>query len=370
MPSRSAMPVGLPIRHSSSHVGADDFAYVRRIAKSNFVGEGPFAESLRKRLATVFGRPGVVLTNSGTAALELALHQLRTEAPRRRLVAVSAYVCPAVVNAILRADLKPLFADIEPRSLNLDVASLRDRVDDRLLAIILTHPGGVPDDCKAAESLALPVISDCAQGVGAMSAGRPVTQYGRTAVLSFGPTKPFTAGTGGAILMDDAAMLEELRVLARGEHDVAHYRRAGFHVSFGQQFADVNAGLGLSQLSRFDRFLRRRRAIARRYDKVLLPAGCLVPGSDLQHGERNGFRYVMLSDHAVAWLDLLRGAGIDARPSIAHDMTAYFPGLGRLGNLRHQAPRVVSVPIHPRLTDKEVRTITSALRRGIDMGLR
>ena len=368
--ARAAPGVRQTIRHSASHLSAGDFAYVGRIARTNFAGEGPLAAEFRQRLAAAFGRSGAVLANSGTAALELALHQLRQAAPNKRHVAVSAYVCPAVVNAILREGLKPLFADVQDRSMNLDVEKLRPRIDDRVLAVILTHVGGVPDDCAAAATLGVPVISDCAQGVGAVSAGMPVTQCGTMAVLSFGSTKPFTAGTGGAVLIDDAAMLEGAIRHATSELDEASYRQGGFRSTYGQHFPDLNAGLGLAQLKRFGSFLRRRRAIARRYDKVLATAGCEVQGVASSESERNGFRYFFLSDRAAAWIDLLRQAGIDARPSIAHDMTTYVSGLGRLANIRANAPRMVSVPIHPALSEADIQSITAALGRGIEAGLR
>jgi aminotransferase len=358
------------IGHSSSHLRAADFAYINRIARTNFAGEGPLAMVFRENLAKVFGRREVVLSNNGAAALELALHLLRKQAPTKRDVVVSAYVCPAVVNAIVREGLRPLFADVMPDALNLDIQSVRARMDHgSTLAVVCTHVGGIPDDCQAAEFLGSELISDCAQSIGATVAGRSVAQYGRFAVLSFGSTKPLTAGTGGALMMDDAELRDRARRRATSELGVEDYRSSGFEDTYGQHFPDLNAGLGLAQLKRFDAFLQRRRLIAKQYDKVLVEAGCTVPGSAPTQSERNAYRYYFLSDRSTEWVALLRRNAIDARASIAHDMTAYFPRAGRLPGVKRNAERVVSVPIYPRLTALQVKTIVMALRLGVESGL-
>ena len=310
-----------------------------------------------------------MLSNNGTAALEIALHLLKQTAPRRRHVVVSAYVCPAVVNAIERESLKPVFADVQAGSLNLDVALARERMDEHTLAIICTHLAGMPDDCVAAEKTGVPVISDCAQGVGARLDGRELTQHGCLAVLSFGSTKPFTAGAGGALMADDPALLLGASTYACSEMSVEHYREYGFEPTYGQHFPDLNAGLGLAQLKRFDALLRKRRSIAQHYDGALAGTPCHVLPDTGGKAERNGYRYYLLSDDASQWLAHLRGHGIDARPSIAHDMTAYFRGAGHLPNVRRHASRVVSVPIHPAMTAGDVRKVVAALRQGIEAGL-
>ncbi len=357
------------IRHSSSHLKTSDFDYVSRVARTNFVGEGPLVARFRECLSSRFGRSGTLLTNSGTAALEIALHQLRKAWSQRRHVVVSSYVCPAVVNAIERERLKPVFVDVQARSLNLDVVLASERMDERTLAIICTHLAGMPDNCLAAERFGVPVISDCAQAIGARLDGREITQYGCLAVLSFGSTKPFTAGTGGALMTNDQELLLGASTYACSELPVEHYQEYGFEPTCGQNFSDLNAGLGIAQLKRFEALLKRRRSIAEKYDAELEDSTCLVVQDHDLKSERNGYRYYFLSDNSSKWLVHLRGYGIDARPSIAHDMSSYYRGAGRLPNVRRHASRVVSVPIHPAMSTTDVQKVALALRRGLEAGL-
>lgn len=357
------------ISHSASSVAAKDFSFVEGLARANFVGPGRLSERFRNRLRAFARRSECMLTNSGTAALEISLHVLRRALPKRRYVAVGSYVCPAVVSAIVREGLKPLFLDVMPDSVRISMESARNRIDQATLALICTNIGGIPDDYTEAERLGCPVVSDCAQGIGSSWAGRSIVELGQFAVFSFGPTKMLTAGVGGALLSNDETSHRSATSYATGELDVAEYRQKGFLATYGQCFSDLNAGLGLSQLQRMGAFVRKRQAIARAYGAVLLPHGIGVPALPSGAGS-NCYRYYFLSDRSADWIALLRRAGIDARPSISHSMVDYFQRIGRLPNLRKNAACMVSLPIYPELTTRQVGKITDTLQRAVDKGLR
>ena len=357
------------IPHSSSSVRPADLAYIADVAGSNFVGQGELCHGFEARLRKVCQRKTSVLTDSGSAALELGLRVLRKRWPRRRYVAVSAYVCPAVVSAIVREGLKPLFIDVRADSMNIDAAALKQRIDDQTLAIIFTNIGGIPDDYACASALPCALISDCAQGIGAAWMGRPLTSLGQLAILSFGPTKMLTAGSGGALLIDDSTLSALATTYSKQELDIADYRQNGFQPTYGQHFSDLNAGLGLAQLSRLNNFIKQRQKIAATYTDVLhVHAGITLP-QPADAAVSNSYRYYFLTDTANAWLKHLRNSGIDARSSISHDMSSYYKGIGVLPNLTHNANRLVSLPIYPGLRRSEVLNIVQALRQGIETGL-
>jgi dTDP-4-amino-4,6-dideoxygalactose transaminase len=350
------------IRHSSSSVGKGDFTYINKLAQDNYVGHGPLSRALESRLAERFSRASVIMTGSGEAALALALHQLRSCNPDKDEVVVSAYVCAAVVNAVLSLDLRPVFADVEPDSLNLGVKDVQaTRLTAKTLAIICTHMGGYPDDINAAMQLGVPVISDCAQAIGASIEGRQLISLGDVAITSFGPTKFLTAGLGGAVFCD-ARSAKAIRRMATAELSVDDYQEHGFVRTQGQHFSDLNAGLGLSQLERLERFLQKRRLLAKKYDKVLKGVRGISFPKKTFGAEPNWFRYYFLTDRAAEWQRHLLAKGIDARTSISHVITDYFPQEAKRVELAKQSKRVVSLPIYPELDAVQITRVLGALQ--------
>ena len=358
------------IAHSSSCVRPEDFAYIENLARSNFVGRGELSEKFRSRLCRVLGRSRSLLTSSGTAALEIALCCLRRNRPGKVRVAVSAYVCPSVVSAIDREGLKPLFVDVRHDSMGLDVASILSSGGGDILAVICTNIGGIPDDYDAVEAVGCEIISDCAQSLGATLWGKPLTALGKWTVLSFGSTKMITAGTGGALLTDGDSDADEAERYSASELPSETYRDDGFRSTYCQSFPDLNAGLGLSQLAELDDFIIRRRAVASAYDGVLIGEGGLSRAWAPAGANGSAYRYYFLSDFSAEWIRLFRENGVDARASIAHNMTEYFRGLSPLPNLSDNVRRVVSIPIHPALDDEDVNHIIQVLRIGVSRKLR
>lgn len=351
------------IYHSSSTLSTADFRYIRNLAKQNYVGFGDLCTGLEQQLVKNFGRFSAVLTGSGQGALALALYRLKSVSLDKTEVIVSAYVCPTVVNAILEQGLQPIFADVAPNSLNLNMSDVRNnRLTQQTLAILCTHIGGLPDDIPSAMQLGIPVISDCAQALGSGIAGRSLLAYGNIAITSFGSTKFLTGGLGGAVLCDEQDE-ESVRRLALPELSVAEYQKQGFVQTMGQQVSELNAGLALAQLQHLQNFVRKRRRLAQEYTKALHD----VPGVSfpevLTNAEPNWYRYYFFSDQASEWQRRLQKFGVDARTSISHVMTDYFLGAGERTELARQARRVLSLPIYPGLKAEQVLRIVEALQR-------
>lgn len=352
------------IYHSTSTLSTADFRYIRNLAKHNYVGYGDLCRELEQQLVKKnFDRFGAVLTGSGQGALALALYRLKSVNLDKTAVIVSAYVCPTVVNAILEQGLQPIFADVAPNSLNLNMSDVREnRITQQTLAILCTHTGGLPDDILTAMQLGIPVISDCAQALGSGIAGRSLLSFGNMATTSFGPTKFLTGGLGGAVLCDKRDY-DSVRRLALPELSVAEYQKHGFVQTLGQQVSELNAGLALAQLKHLQNFVRKRKFIAQEYNKALHD----VPGVSfpevLTNAEPNWYRYYFFSDQASEWQRSLQKFGVDARTSISHVMTDYFLGAGERTELARQARRVVSLPIYPGLKAEQVVRIVEALQR-------
>ena len=352
------------ISHSASGVLPEDFAYVEGVAQRNFVGQGPLCAQLRELLRTYYACQEVILTDSGTAALHLALIALAAGLPGRSAVLLSAYVCPQVVSAVMCAGLEPVLVDTRVESLNMDMAHARRLAGSRTLAIICSHIGGIPDDLAAASTIGIPVISDCAQGLGSRVHGHDLATAGLCAVLSFGATKMVTAGGGGALLCRDGKLAASALALASPELPVAEYRRTGFRVTYGQHPGDLMAGLACAQLHRLEAQVERRRRIAHRYNAALAEAADAKPVTEPPGVRCNRFRYYFVSSRAGRWLTALRARGIDARSSIAHAIPEYGSDLSAYPGLAGVKPQVVSLPIFPAMTDAEITAVVDALQSG------
>jgi perosamine synthetase len=350
------------IRHSASHVLAADFHYIAEVVEGNYVGPGPLCEDLRQLIREQFSCTDVILTDSGTAALHLCLLALAMERPGRTRVLTGAYTCPEVICAILQARLEPVLVDSRADCLNVDMAEVGRLVDEKTLAIICTHVGGIPDDYRLAATFNVPVISDCAQAVGSSVDGRDVASEGLSAILSFGPTKMLSAGSGGALLCRSESLGRTIVNLARPELSIEEYRRDGFRITYGQHIGDLTAGLAAAQLRRLAGLVERRRSIAASYEAVLRARADIELPNEGAGVRANRFRYYFLSREAAAWIESLRARGIDARGSIAHVIPEYYGSLRGFPRLGAMAGRVVSVPIYPAMSAAEVDTITAALQ--------
>jgi perosamine synthetase len=201
------------LRHQLAAYSPLDLAAIRSGFRALTSAGGREATDLVERtLVRHFGSRGLLLTDSGTSALALALRH--TGADRSRPVALPAYGCYDLATATVAADVPFRFYDIDPLTLGPDLDSLRRALQDGADRIVVVHLFGIPVDMRPVESLAREfgalVVEDAAQGAGASLQARPVGSFGSLGVLSFNRGKGVTAGRGGALLANDDAGLSAL----------------------------------------------------------------------------------------------------------------------------------------------------------------
>ncbi|HPT49236.1 MAG TPA: DegT/DnrJ/EryC1/StrS family aminotransferase [Accumulibacter sp.] len=177
---------------------------------------GPAIGQLENQLGERLGGSRVLAVDSGRSALKIGLEALAGRRPERREVIVPAYICPAVVNAVKSAGLRPIPADVS-HDLNLRLDSARERIGDRTLAIIVAHMYGAPADIAGFESLAkeagIFLVDDAAQVVGETLSGRALGTFGDFGVLSFAQSKCLVTGEsggGGALICRNGDLFPEL----------------------------------------------------------------------------------------------------------------------------------------------------------------
>ena len=241
---------------SSPFVGDEEKRAVLEVLDSGMLAQGPRVARLEAAFAHLVGVPYAVATSSGTAALHLSLlaHGI---GPGDEVI-TSAFTFIASANSVLLAGAKPVFADVDPNTFNLDPASVRAAIGPRTKAIMPVHLYGYACDMDSLRGLArdhgLIVIEDCAQAIGATFRGQHVGSFG-TGAFSLYATKNVMCGEGGMITTSDRSVAEKARLL-RNHGAVDPYKYA--MVGFNYRMSEIGAALGLVQLSRLAEFTRRR----------------------------------------------------------------------------------------------------------------
>jgi dTDP-4-amino-4,6-dideoxygalactose transaminase len=300
---------------------------------------------------------------SGTEAIVLVLRALDF-GPGDEVV-TQANTCVPTVAAIERAGATPVLCDVEAETGTIDPASLEQELSPRTRAIVPVHLYGQCGDMDAVLQAAgpIPVIEDCAQAQGAFHRdGRSVGAVGTFGSFSFYPTKNLgAAGDGGAVVTDDAALAERIRLL-RMYGQVSREE----HVARGvnSRLDELQAALLRVKLPHVDAWNERRRAIAAAYDEALAD-GPVKPLAELP-GRRHAYHlYVVQTPERDAFRRALAGLGIEtlvhyARPVHRHPAYTHLAH-GSLRSSERLAERVVSVPLYPELTDAEVEHVAQAL---------
>lgn len=270
---------------ATPNLGGNEARYLQQCIETNFVSSvGPFVDRFEEQLAEAAGTPHAIATQSGTAALHLALLGLGIGAGDGVLMPSFTFIAPA--NAVAYTGAEPIFLDMAPDSWTLDWAALETfitgecetsggklvhRASSRNIAAILTvHTLGHPSDMAALSAIAyandLPLVADGAAALGATCRGGPVMALGAVGALSFNGNKTITCGGGGALVGTDQTLMDlvgHLSNTARVSSSYDHDR-----IGYNYRMTNLQAAVGCAQLERLDELLAAKVAIAARYGEA------------------------------------------------------------------------------------------------------
>ena len=343
---------------------------IQRVVEHGRFVMGPEVYELEERLAAFCGAPHAVSCSSGTDALLLAL--MAWGVGPGDAVFVPAFTFAASAEVIVLAGATPVFVDIDPVTCNLDVDSLRDAVagvELRPAGVIAVDLFGQPADYDAIRAVAdqhgMWVLADAAQSFGSTLDGRGAGTYGDAVATSFFPTKPLGCyGDGGAVFTADAEMAERLRshrVHGQGAHPYDHPR-----IGITGRLDTIQAAVLLQKLDILGDEIEARRRLADRYSADL--AGVAVVPVIRDRRTSAWAQYTVQldrRDEAAAGMARLGIPTAIYYPKPLHHQPAYahFPvAPGGLPVAESVARRVLSLPIHPYLTDAAQRRVVEALR--------
>ncbi|MGI8829438.1 MAG: DegT/DnrJ/EryC1/StrS family aminotransferase [Candidatus Limnocylindria bacterium] len=343
-------------------VGEEEKALVWSAMESGQLAQGSRVREFEEDFTHFVGATRGVATSSGTTAIHLALLALGI-GPGDEVVTVS-FTFTATVSPILHVGATPVFVDVDPETFTMDVSGLAAVIGPRTKAIIPVSLYGLPADMPSIVRLAdrhgLVVIEDACQAHGAKRDGTSSGAWG-IGVFSFYPTKNMTTGEGGMITTEDPALADRATLLR--EHGMRERYRPEI-LGYNFRMTDVHASIGLGQLPKLAASNERRRAIAAKYDAelegVITPA---VPANVHHVYHQYTLRVARQQDFAGRLAD--RGVGSNIYyPVPVHRQDPFrAAGLGseQLPVTERLVEEILSIPIHPTLSDAEVDTIIEAV---------
>jgi perosamine synthetase len=291
---------------------------VLEVLRSGRLSLGPWIEQFEREVADRVGAPYAAALSSGTAGLHL-LCKIAGLGPGDEVI-TSPLSFVASANCFILEGATPVFADVDPVTLNLDPAAVEAAVTERTRAIVAVDMFGLPCDLdplrEVAQRHGLTLIEDACESLGAEYRGRPLGAHGPSAVFAFYPNKQMATGEGGVVTTHSE---EEWRLLRSLRNQGRSYDGGGgwfHHVRLGLNYrwTDVQAAIGLGQLEKLDRILELRGQAARRYAELLAGVdGVDPPAPDDAERRRSWFVYVVKLDRSLdrgAVMDALRRQGV------------------------------------------------------------
>ena len=312
-------------------IGAAELEAVQQVMASGWITQGPKVRELEAGFARLCETRHAVATNTGTAALHVAL--LALEIGPGDEVITTPLSCIASANPIVFQAARPVFADVDPETYNVEVGEVEKRITSKTKAILPVHLFGHPVDLDPLLDLAsrrgLPVIEDASQATGALYKGRRVGSLGRVGCFSLYANKIVTAVEGGMIVTQDPALADRMLAIRNfGQLPGQHFLHA--YLGGNCKMTDLSASIGCVQLAKIDAYIERRRQNVAALNAALSDLGRLIErlpserpyARAVYFGYHMLFRTATLRQRAEA---ALHAAGVETRPffSLITDQAPY-----------------------------------------------
>lgn len=392
---RLAIEGGYPVRggkiyYGRQWIGEDDIRAVEEVLRSDYITCGPKVDEFEQELARYTGAKYAVAVSNGTAALHCAC--LAAGIGPGDEVITTPLTFAASANCALYCGARPVFADVDPHTYNIDPASVRAHITDKTKAIVAVDFTGQAvrhEELRAiCDEFGLVFIEDAAHAIATKYKGQQVGSLADLTCFSFHPVKTITGGEGGAVTTNDEALYRKL-VLAHTHgitHDEAQMQDAPHEgpwcyeqISLGYNYrmTDFQAALLVSQLHKVDHFAARRKQIVSAYNKAFADMPELILQQEIP--ESDTCRHLYIIRLALDKLTCTRRQFFDAMSAEnvqcqVHYVPVYwFPYYQALGYEKGLCPvteeiyqGIMSIPLYPKMTDQDVEDTIHAVKKVVE----
>jgi len=362
----------------------DDIAAVVEALKSDYLTAGPKIAEFEKAFAEEVGAKYAVAVSNGTAALHIAALALGLGIGDEVITTPLTFAASA--NCVLYCSATPVFADINPDTMLLDIEKVREKITSKTKAIIPVHYGGELCNMDAFSELArehnLAIIQDCAHSLGGKTCGKAQGEYPGMQIWSFHPVKIITTGEGGAVTTNDESLYKKLlRLRTHGiTRDTTQYvndNKGGWYyemldLGFNYRLTDIQCALGISQLKKLNRFLQRRREIVERYNEAFVNSPLKIQHTPKWSTPARHLYTIRLNEEhrrrEVFDSLLAKNIGVN----VHYIPTYLLPHYKNLGYKPEICPiaedsynRMITLPLHPQLTDEQVKYVIECVKENL-----
>jgi dTDP-4-amino-4,6-dideoxygalactose transaminase len=364
---------------------AESIRLVNEVLKSGWLNTGPKVAQFETSVASMVGVRYAVAVNSATAGLQLALESLGV-GPGREVI-TPPFTFAATSASIIRTGAMPVFADIDPTTLNIDPDEVARKFTPRTACVlpvdVAGHPADYPKLADICDRKHVPLVADAAHSLGASIGRYSVARVTDAAVHSFQATKNLTTADGGMVVTNHKVLADRVRLLSQHAMTANAYQRRisgrwAYDVlapGLKANLTDVHAAIGLGQLTSFEKNQQRREKIAERYSRNLSDLSDFVAMPVVSDGFRHAWHLFIVRLHLsrlrigrARFIALMSKAGVECGVHYQplFDMS-FYRGIGftpqYFPNAAYAGKRVVTLPLYPELKSPQVDRVCDALRK-------
>ncbi len=375
-----------PVQYGKQYIDSADILAVTEVLRSPFLTCGPQISALEKKFCKLIGAKYAVAVSNGTAALHIAC--IAAGIGPGDEVITTPLTFAASANCVSYCGGKPVFADIDPETYNIDPDAIEVCITPNTKAVIPVHYTGqsvaYDEIARICKKHGLLLIQDAAHAVGTRYKGNPIGSLGDMTCFSFHPVKTVTSGEGGIVTTDDEAFYQKL-LLARSHgitrdpsqmhqpsDDPWYYEMVS--LGYNYRLTDMQAALLSSQLDKLSIFSARRKEIVRRYDEAFCDVDGIIVQKEIPESDTTRHLYVIQLDPNVLscsrreFFDAMAAENIHCQ---VHYIPVYrLPYYQQLGYPEGLCPkaeqlyeRILSIPLYYSLTDEQVEQVIFAVRK-------
>lgn len=396
MLEKPAIAGGTPVRDTKIFYGHQcldeaDYQAVLDVLKSDYLTCGPKIDELERRLCEITGAKYAVAVSNGTAALHIAC--LAAGIGEGDEVITTPITFAASANCALYCGARPVFADINEKTYNIDPESVRAHVTERTRAVVAVDYTGqstqLDELLEICREHGLLLITDGAHSIGTKYKGKPTGSIADMTTFSFHPVKTVTAGEGGAVMTNDEELYKKLSLFrthgitrnpalmskepdGQGNRGPWYYEQV--ELGYNYRMTDIQAGLLLSQLNKLDKFKARRREIVQKYDTAFSKLPQIIVQEEIPESDTTRHLYILRINPERLTIDrkqFFEALGAENVCCNVHYIPVYyFPYYQKLGYQKGLCPKaeklyeeIISLPLYYGMSDQDVEDVIAAVKK-------